>query len=145
MGSINTSRWLLSGIVAGVVLWLLEGAASLLYMDSMTLALEAHGLAMAMTAEAVMLSVVVSLIAGLTLMFFYAACRPRFGPGPRNAVIVAFGLWVGGYLTSLLGYRMLGLFPDSLLLMWGVVGLVEMIVAALVGGWIYKEEATPVG
>jgi len=26
-----------------------------------------------------------------------------------------------------------------MLVMWGIVGIVEMIIAALVGGWIYKE------
>lgn len=145
MGSINTGRWLLSGLVAAIVIWLLEGAASMLYMDDVTPALEAHGLAMDMTAGMFVLTVVVSLIVGLTLMFFYAACRPRFGPGPRNAIIVAIGLWMGGYVTSLVGYRMLGLFPDSLLVLWGAVGLVELIIAGLIGGWIYKEGTAAVG
>lgn len=144
MSSINTGRWIVSGIVAGLVLWLFEGAASFLYKDDMTAALEAHGMSVETTAGIVILSVVVSLIAGLTLMFFYSASRPRFGPGPRTAVIVAFWLWVGGYLLSLLGYRMLGLFPGGLLATWAVVGLVEMILAALVGGWIYREEAASV-
>jgi hypothetical protein len=139
MSSINTGRWIVSGIVAGLVLWLFEGVASLLYKDDMTAALEAHGMSVETTAGIVILSVVVSLIAGLTLMFFYSAARPRFGPGPRTAVIVAFWLWVGGYLLSLLGYRMLGLFPGGLLATWAVVGLVEMIVAGLIGGWIYRE------
>jgi hypothetical protein len=139
MGSINTSRWLLSGLLAGILIWIFEGAASTLFMKDMKAALESHGLSMEMTGPTIVTSLAVSLIAGLTLMFFYAACRPRFGPGPRTAVIVAAGLWVGGYLLSILGYRMLGLFPDGLLMMWGVVGLVEMIVAALVGGWIYRE------
>jgi hypothetical protein len=144
MSSINTGRWIVSGIVAGLVLWLFEGVASLLYKDDMTAALEAHGMSVETTAGIVILSVVVSLIAGLTLMFFYSAARPRFGPGPRTAVIVAFWLWVGGYLLSLLGYRMLGLFPGGLLATWAVVGLVEMIVAGLIGGWIYREEEASV-
>ena len=141
MGSINTVRWFLSGLVAGVVVWLLEGAASVVYMDDMSAALEAHGLVLQMTGVSWVLSIAVSLIVGLTLMFFYAACRPRFGPGPGNAIRVAVGLWFGGYLTSLLGYYMLGLFPQGLLVTWGLVGLVELIVAALAGGWIYREEA----
>jgi hypothetical protein len=28
-----------------------------------------------------------------------------------------------------------------MLVMWGLIGLVEFIVAALVGGWIYREGA----
>jgi len=67
--------------------------------------------------------------------------RARLGPGPRTAVTVALALFVGGYLLWLLGYRMMGLFPDRLLLSWGVIGLVEMVLAALLGGYLYREKA----
>jgi len=33
----------------------------------------------------------------------------------------------------------LGLFPKRLLVVGGIVGLVEIIVASLVGAWLYKE------
>ena len=33
MAEINVSRWLLGGVVAGIVIWLLEGVGGLLYMD----------------------------------------------------------------------------------------------------------------
>jgi hypothetical protein len=81
----------------------------------------------------------VSLIVGFALVFFYAAARPRFGPGPKTAVIVAVALWVGGYLLNLLGYRMIGLFPAGMLVLWGAIGLVEMILAGILGAWIYRE------
>jgi hypothetical protein len=84
-------------------------------------------------------SVLVSLITGLTMIFFYAAARPRFGAGPRSAVIVAVALWLCGYFISLVGYQMLGIFPNQMLALWGVVGLVEMILAGLAGAWLYRE------
>ncbi len=34
---------------------------------------------------------------------------------------------------------MLGPFPNGLLATWGVLGLVEMIIVAMVGGWLYRE------
>jgi hypothetical protein len=139
MSGVNVQRWLLGGIVAGVLMWVLEGLAGLAYMADMRAALEAHGLSVEMGGVTLGISVVVSLISGLTLTFFYVAARPRFGPGPKTAVLVAFALWVGGYLLSLLGYQMLGLFPRGLLVLWGVTGLLEMILAALVGAWIYRE------
>ncbi|MGD2134706.1 MAG: hypothetical protein PVF27_01045 [Gemmatimonadales bacterium] len=145
MNGINVGRWLAGGISAGILMWILEGVASTLYLGDMRAALEAHGLSMEMTAAVAMISVVVSLIAGLTLIFFYAAVRPRFGPGPKTAVIVAVALWLGGYLLSLLGYQMLGLFPTSMLVLWGGVGLLEMILAALLGGWVYREQGPPMG
>lgn len=139
MGGINTSRWILGGVVAGVVLWLLEGLASVLYRADMETALTAHGLEMELTAPMFALSVAVSLLVGLTLVFFYAVARSRFGPGPMTAVKVAFVLFVGGYFVSLLGYFMIGLFPNGLLIRWGLIGLGEMVVASLVGGWLYRE------
>jgi len=145
MAGINVGRWIGGGLAAGLVVWLLEGAASVLYMDDMQAALERLGLSMEMNAAMWVLSVVVSLILGFALVFFYAAARPRFGPGPRTAVIVAVGLWASGYLLSLTGYYMLGIYPTSMLVMWGVVGLVEMIVAALVGGWVYREAPAAAG
>jgi hypothetical protein len=139
MGGINVKRWLLGGVVAALVIWLLEGAASTLYMAEMQAALDKLGLKMEMSASMVATSVLVSLITGLTMIFFYAAARPRFGAGPRSAVIVAVALWLCGYFISLVGYQMLGIFPNQMLALWGVVGLVEMILAGLAGAWLYRE------
>jgi hypothetical protein len=139
MGGINVGRWLAGGIAAAVVIFALEGASSIFYLDQMMASLADHGLGMEMSGLAMGLTVLVSLISGFVLMFFYAAARPRFGPGPRTAILVAVVLWLGGYFLSLVGYHMVGIYPTSLLVMWGAVGLAEMIIAALVGGWIYKE------
>jgi hypothetical protein len=142
MSGINMGRWVSAGIVAGVVMWLAEGGASMLYMADMEASLAAHNLSMELTAGIMATTVVVSLIAGLVLMFVYAAMRPRFGAGPKTAVIAAIALWCGGYLLSLIGYGMIGLYPGGLLMIWGAVGLAEMIIAALIGGAIYREPAT---
>lgn len=139
MGGINVGRWLGAGAAAGALIWLVEGLASVLYMDDMQAALAAHGMTFEVTATILVLSVVISLIMGLTLIFFYAAARPRFGPGPRTAVIVALGVWLAGYFVALVGYYMLGLYPGGMLVIWGIVGLVETILAALLGGRIYRE------
>jgi hypothetical protein len=139
MAGINTSRWLAGGVVAAILIWLLEGAGSLLYMDDMKTALQALGLEFEMNAQTWILSVVVCLISGLVLVFLYAAARPRFGPGPKTAMIMACVMWAGGYLLSLAGYYMLGIYPTGMLVSWGVVGLVELNVAALAGAWIYRE------
>lgn len=148
MSGINVNRWLAGGVAAGILIWILEGIGGLLYMDQMEAALAAHSLSMELSAGIMVLTVVISLVAGLTLIFFYAAARPRFGPGPRTAIIVAVAFWVGAWLTTLVGYQMIGLYPTGLLVMWAIQGLVEMILAGLLGGVIYREgqpaAATPV-
>ncbi len=139
MGGINVNRWLLGGVAAGAVMWVLEGLASVFYMADMEAAMTAHGLAMNMTVTTWVLTSLVSLISGLVLVFLYAAARPRFGPGPKTAAKMAVVFWLGGYLLSLAGYHMMGLFPDRMLVLWALIGLVEMVVAAIVGGWVYRE------
>ena len=52
---------------------------------------------------------------------------------------MAVVLWLGGYVPSLIGYDMIKLFPRTMLYQWGLVGLLEMIIAAVVGAWIYRE------
>ena len=140
MYGININRWLLGGLVAGVIMWLAEGAASVLYMTDMEAAMAAHGLSMAAGTGTVLISLAVSLIAGLVLVFLYAAARSRFGPGPKTAAKMAVVMWLGGYLLSILGYKMMGLFPDRMLMLWAVVGLAEMIVASIAGAWVYQEK-----
>ena len=46
MAEINVSRWLLGGVVAGIVIWLLEGVDGLLYMDQAQTSLERIGLSL---------------------------------------------------------------------------------------------------
>jgi hypothetical protein len=139
MGGINVGRWLAGGVAAAVVIFALEGVSSIFYLDQMMASLAALGLEMEMSGSAMAVNVLVSLISGLVLIFFYAAVRPRFGPGPKTAILVAVVLWFGGYFLSLVGYQVVGIYPTGLLVTWGIVGIVEMIIAALVGGWIYKE------
>ena len=139
MFGINVKRWLIGGVAAGVVMFLIEGAGSRLYSAAMTTAAAEHSLTGVTGPNALVLSAFISLVAGFVLVFFYAAVRPRFGPGLNTAVIVGVASWLGGYFLALLGFYMLGLYPTSMLLEWGALSLVEMILAALVGGWLYQE------
>ena len=139
MGKINVGRCIAGGVAAGVLIWIIEGAASVLYMDDMQARLTELGLSMEMSAVTWVLTVAVSLIVGVFLTFLYALARARFGPGPKTAVIVAAAAWFGCQLVSLIGYYMVGLYPGSMLAMWGGIGLVEWILATVLGGWIYRE------
>ena len=145
MGGIDVGRWIGGGTAAGAVIWLLEAAGSLLWSDEMGRAVAAHDLVPATGVGAIVLTLAASLAAGLILVFFYAAARPRFGAGPGTAVLVAVVLWVAVYVLSLVGYGLIGVFPPGLLAAWGAAGLVEMVLAGLLGGWIYREEGEAAG
>lgn len=139
MNGMRAGRWIAGGIAAGALMWVVEGFSGMAYQKEMEAALASHGLSMEIGPGSFLLSVAASLIAGLALIFFYAAARPRFGPGPRTAILVAVVLWSGGYFLSMLGYHLLGLFPDRMLALWGATGLVEMILGSLLGAWVYRE------
>ena len=143
MGGINVGRWLASGFAASVVVFLVEGIASVFYMDEMETSLETLGITMEMSTSGWIMAILVSLIVGMTIMFFYVAARPRFGPGPKTAILAGTVIWLCGNVLALIGYQMIGIYPTSMLVMWGGIGLVEMNLAALVGGWIYREEEVP--
>ena len=90
MGRINTGRVVLGGLVAGVV------ANALDYViNAYLMAEEGADMAQRLNLnQDVMQSstyvwIGVDMIWGLLLVFTYAAFRPRFGPGPKTAMLSA--------------------------------------------------------
>lgn len=139
MSNLNWGRVLLGGLIAAVILWVLEGVASMLYLEDMQAAMTAHNLSMEMDAATWVISIFVSLLTGVGLVWLYASILPRYGAGWKTAVVAGAVLWLMAYVPSLLGYGMMGLFPNGMLVLWACVGLVEMVVAAAVGSRVYKE------
>jgi hypothetical protein len=78
---------------------------------------------------------------GITAVASYAIARPRFGPGPKTAVVAAMGYWVIGYLLPTVSLALMGLFPMRLLNIGVVWGLVEIIIATVLGAALYKESS----
>lgn len=139
MGGINVGRLILGSLVAGVVIFVIEGAVGSTYMAEMVRVLQEHNLAMAAGASGMVLGAVISLLIGFGLIFFYVAARPRFGAGVRTAIIVAVVTFFTGYFVGLISYDSIGLYPRNMLVQWGAVGLVEMITACIAGAWLYRE------
>src|SRR5690606_32036085 len=133
MGGINVGRWLAGGIVASLIIFVIEGATRPFYADTVSAVLQAHNLSFEMSAQAMVWAIIMCLLLGFALVFFYVLARPRLGPGPRTAVIVAVALFLASYGSTLIGYHMIGLYSGNLLAMWAVQGLVEMIIAAVAG------------
>ncbi len=77
---------------------------------------------------------------GLIVAFLYAAFRPRFGPGPKTALIAGFLLWVSAYLPLTLALVDFGILEGWRLWLGLFWGLAEACLAAIAAGWIYKED-----
>ena len=81
-----------------------------------------------------------SLAHGLFLGWFYAAIRPRFGPGPRTAALTGLAVWVIAYGLPNLANVAYGFMPLKLTVIGTAWGLVELLTASLIGARLYRED-----
>ena len=142
MGKINWARVILGGLLAGVVINVAEGIQGMIFKEEWAAAMAAMGVDMKAMEEnvAVMTTFLVfGFVIGLFAVWFYAAIRPRYGPGPKTAACAGIAVWFLGYLMCLIGPAMMGLFPLRLVLISSGVALVEYILATELGAWLYKE------
>jgi hypothetical protein len=142
MGTINFRRVILGGIVAGIVGdilgYLVDGV---LLASRWADAMRALGRAEFSVSQWVEGSII-GLILGVSMMWLYAAIRPRYGAGPATAVRAGLAVWVIGALLPNASFMWsLGFFPTDLTVMTTAGGIVEAVVAALAGAALYQEAA----
>ena len=136
---INFGRVLLGGFVAGVVMnigeYLLNdkvlGAQMKTYFTQ-------HNFPQP-GGKAIGIAVVMVFILGFVMVLGYAAIRPRFGPGPKTAIIAGLFAWFGVYFFNNVLGAAFGFVPTDILPLVLGWGLVEYLVGALVGAYFYKE------
>ena len=139
MGRIHWGRVIGGGLLAGLVMGILEIPFGLLMMDRIQAAMTPAQVA-AMQKPAVMIAHLGwSFVIGLLLVWLYAAIRPRFGPGPKTALRAAFVVWLLAHVTVSLALATMDYCPDDLMTYSAMWALVETAIAALAGAWIYKE------
>jgi hypothetical protein len=139
MGKINWGRVILGGLLAGVVINIVEYVVNgrMLSAD-WAAAMSALGRP-AFSGGAAALFIVVGFLVGIGMVWLYAAIRPRYGPGPRTAICAGLGAWFLAVLVNMIGVYPLHLWPTRLLAIGTVVSFFEYAVAGLAGGWVYKE------
>lgn len=72
-------------------------------------------------------------------VYLYAAMRPRFGPGPKTAVIAAITVWLLAYVAASMIMTELGVFTSAQAITGALWGLGEACVATIAGAWVYRE------
>jgi len=143
--AINNQRVLIGGVAAGVVMNLIDYLNNVvIFAERMRVESNAFkpGLGDMMTqmdGKTIAGYVIMDFIIGGLLVWTYAAMRPRFGAGPKTAIYVAIVFWIfGAILTS--GYMQMGMMSRGLWLSFGVAYLVTLMLASIIGAWVYKEE-----
>ena len=119
-----------TGVVNGVVLsaplqdWL-RGAGALLHPPSPAISMTLWGL--------------MSLTYGLIGVWTYAAIRPRFGAGPKAALLAGFSVWLMSKLAVAFDLTALGIVPFEIVVGQAIGGLIAVVLGVLLGAWMYRE------
>jgi len=140
---INTKKVLVGGLVAGVIINIIDFVANTLILGArMKAESDAFkpGMSDAMMAgNAVISYVIMDLVLGFALIWTYAAFRPRFGAGARTATYVAVLFWLLAMIFTA-GYRQMGIMSSGLWWSFAFIGLVNFLIAAWAGAAVYSEE-----
>lgn len=139
MGKINVQRVILGGLVAGVVLNIVDFVLyGVILKDDMAAAMLALGKP-PMPDSAIVWYVLLDFAYGTFLVWLYAAIRPRFGPGPGTAVKAGLAVWVLLGLLHMVGEAPMGIMPQNLMMIMAAVMLVQYPLAAVAGAKVYTE------
>ena len=139
MGSINTARVVIGGIVAGLVINVSETVLNMVVLGTDMNAAMARLNLPPVDNLAIGVFVAMGFAVGIATIWLYAAIRPRYSPGPKTALCAGAAVWFFAYFYGSVGMTMMGLFPGRLMAIGVVWGLGEMLLAAVVGAYFYKE------
>jgi len=139
MGKINLGRVILGGLVAGLIINIGEFVLNEPILGQQWIAAMESLNRSPIGNNAIAVFVVGAFILGITMIWTYAAMRPRMGAGPSTAICAGLLVWFFVYLYPAPGLIAMDLFPRNLLLLTVVWGFFELPIAALAGAWLYQE------
>lgn len=140
---INTGKVVVGGVIAGIVMLVIDFLSQKFWLGPQATAqFDAYkpGSSEAMmSGSAMIVYPIIEILLGITLIWVYAAIRPRFGPGPRTAVCAVLPIWIASS-ASYYGYLSMGMMTAGLWWTFSLVGLLTMIVATMAGAKFYSED-----
>jgi hypothetical protein len=140
MGKINVGRWILGGIIAGIVGDILDFPVDGVWLAPMwTREMSSLGHSEFSTNQIVLFNLI-GIFVGLVAIWIYAGIRPRFGPGVKTAIYAGIATWILGFLLPNFALMWVPhLFTGQLVSYTTLGALVECVVGAIAGAAIYKE------
>lgn len=139
MSRINVGRVVIGGLAAGVVANILDMVINgYLMVEEGEMMAQRLGLDPNALAGSMPYWIGIDLLYGLLIVFAYAAMRPRFGPGPKTAMIAGATLFAAITIV-LAGFMKMGVFTEAAFLKNTALSLVATLAASLAGAWLYKE------
>ena len=140
MGKINMQKVLVGGLIAGVVLNVIDYLAyGVIFAAQFPMQPGMKGL---LGIPILPWYIILNFVYGNVLVYLYAAIRPRFGAGSRTAVTAGLLMWVMiGLLHALSEAPMATTMgaPHAIYTLGTLIALVELPLAAVVGAKFYIE------
>jgi len=142
MGAMNTARVIGGGLLAGLIINVVEFLMNMFVLrDAWSEVYAKMGVAEP-GGGALAGYVVLAFVLGLLIAWTYAAIRPRFGAGPGTAVKAAVVVWVAAYLFPTVGWMLMGGIGTWLVLVTLAYSIVEVVLGGLAAGKVYQEGAS---
>jgi len=139
MAGISAGRVIGGGLVAGLVMNVIDGVTNGAILSARwEVESKLLGLDMAQQSQSVAGWVVYDFVAGIALLWLYAAIRPRFGPGAKTAIIAGLALWFITHL-AFAAWVFTGLYSFGIVAASTAGGLVSAVAGGLAGCALYKE------
>ena len=141
MSAVNTGKVLVGGVLAGLVYNAFDLVTGMVLMgDEFRANAQRLGLDPAAMESGTSMAVWITIdfLLGLLVVWTYAAIRPRFGPGPKTAILAALVPYIA---ISLMMFGMThgGMITMSIWLKMTAISLISMSVGAVLGAWAYHE------
>ena len=139
MSKISFGRVVIGGLLAGFVMNILEYILNGIVLKKQMEAFFSSHNFQDPGGAFIAIAVVLTFVLGIFLVLLYAMIRPRFGPGPKTAVIASSMMWFflaiyAGVINGVLVGVPAG--PMIIVIVWSFV---EYLLAGLVGAFAYKE------
>jgi hypothetical protein len=139
MGKINFARVFLGGLLAGLILnifeYVLNGVVFASQWDAYMQVLGRQ-----MRPGAIPFFIVSTFVAGIGVVWLYAAARPRLGAGPKTAALTGVAYWFFAYAIPDANSIAANVAPGRLTLTICLILLVGAVLASVCGAMVYKEQ-----
>jgi hypothetical protein len=136
MSRISWTSVIRSGLIAGIV-WIVLGSVVTAVLGRDFAAIPGNRLG-APSAGFVSLNVAIDLLEGISILWLYAAIRPRYGAGPKTAFIASLAWW---FIVTLgdITWCSFGLFPMRPVIPLMIGTFPALVAATLIGARLYHE------
>ena len=142
MGKINIARVMLGGLLAGLILnifeYVLNGVVFASQWDAFV-----KMIGRPMRSWAIPFFIVSTFVAGIGVVWLYAAARPRLGPGAKTAALTGAAYWFFAHALPGANSIAANAAPGRLVATIALIMLVGVILASICGAWLYKEPGNP--